>query len=109
QEDVLDEVVDFSTRHASEQNAVYEWCVKIIKPREAVAVAFEDGADQHYLDRRLLRLLGGVCLGARQKHVGGCVHCVSWSGKARFKDTIKTGESWRLLTDALQVTPASYV
>src|SRR6185295_20230137 len=72
QEDVLNEIVDFRARYASEQNAVYEWCKKIVKPRESLAVTCQNRSDQHHFDRRLLRLLGGVW--ACQQHVGGGVH-----------------------------------
>ena len=77
QKNVLDEVVDFRAWHASEENAVYEWRVKIVKPRECLTVAVAHRPDQHDFDPRLLRLRGGVWLGARQKHVGSGVHGVS--------------------------------
>src|SRR6185503_12677868 len=32
QEDVLDKIVDFRAWHTSQQNAVHEWCVTIVKP-----------------------------------------------------------------------------
>src|SRR6185369_6587159 len=65
---------NFRSRHTSQQNAVHERCVKIIKPRKAVAVAFQNCLDQHHFDRRLVRLLGGGGCWAGQKHVGGGVH-----------------------------------
>ena len=55
QEDVLDEIVDFRAWHASEQDAVYEWCVKFVESRESLAVTLQNRSDQHDFDRLQLR------------------------------------------------------
>ena len=75
-----DEVVAYAYASTWRSRAAYQWAVETtvyVHPaarRQGAQDKLPVGFHQHHFDCRLLRLFGGVCLGARQKHVGGGVH-----------------------------------
>jgi len=83
--DVLHEVVNFSSRHTGEQNAMHEWRIQTIEFAKPVPITFQDRRNQHSFDRCRWRMLGGVYLGAYLKHVECGGHC-------DLNTSIKTGE-----------------
>ena len=50
QKNVLHEIIDFSPRHSSQQNAMHQWCIKIVETPESISIAVEDCPHEHDFD-----------------------------------------------------------
>jgi hypothetical protein len=71
QKNILNQVINFSAWHASEQNAVHERRVKIVELAENLAVAVPDCFDERNLDGHFRCPFGGsFCQWIHQEHVG---------------------------------------